>query len=155
MIKDTHRRGQKFELNFNFYDDSFAYIKLPSEGKRSHKSFNDYQMKIGFDKHSVVGEPRLVNRFLGPKLSDDSPVFSFPATSVTGGLGRQVGARLEQKFPFMLKRLPMQPDDASSNLSDVKHTTDREANTVWTSSGNGPHFIIYKLDGTPNMTSYG
>jgi hypothetical protein len=105
-------------------------------------------MKIGFDKHSVIGEPRLVNPFLGPQLRDNSDVFSFPATSVEGGLGRQVGARLEQKFPFMLKRLSMQPVEASSNFSDAKHTTDRVANTVWTSSGNGPHSILYELDGT-------
>ena len=150
LIKDTQNRGKKFRLDFNFYDRSFAYMMV--NGPRTqYKNFADYQKKTGFDQHSVVGDPRLTNPFLGPQLRDNSPVFDLAAASVKGGLDRQVGARSKQTFPYIFKRLPMHPVKASSNLSLAKKTIDRTLGSAWTASGRKSHSITYELDGVANF----
>ena len=146
LIKDTINRGKQFKVDYNFYDNSFAYI-LPNGSKARHEDFKTYQQKTGFDKHSMAGEPLFVNLFMGPQLRNNSPVLNFQTAAVKAGLDRQVGALLQQNLPFMLKQLSMQPVAASANLSQAKNTTDGKLGSIWKANGKGPHSITYKLDG--------
>jgi hypothetical protein len=151
LIKDTVNRGNKFKVDFNFYDRSVPYI-LPKgpNGRVRYRDFRSYQQsETGFDANSIAGELSFVNPFLGPQLKPDSPVLNFVTPSVEDGLGRQVGALLQQTLPFRLKQRKMQPVDASVNFSDAKNTTDGRLGSIWQAPGNGPHSITYKLDGTP------
>ena len=155
LIKDTKNRGKKFKIDFNFYDNSLAYM-MPNARQKTSFSFHQYQQAKkagglsieGFDQHSKIGDPRLENPFLGPQLQADSPVLRFQANEVKGGLGEQVGARLDQKLPYQFERLPMKVK-SSSNFSQVKNTVDGVFGSLGTASGRGPHSITYEIIGTP------
>lgn len=74
--------------------------------------------------------------------------FQKKAEPVKGGLGKQVGARLDRTLPVMFKRLKMTVQNAGT-FSNVEHTFDGVYGTIATAKGSGSHSIIYKLDGNP------
>lgn len=158
LIKDTKNRTNRFKLNYNYYDNSFAYIMPNANPSVRIKSFKDYQQRsgaggrslAGFDKNSITGASHFVDPYLGPQLHADSPVLRFEkkADRVKDGLGSQVGARLARTLPVMFKPLKMNVQNAGT-FSDAKNTIDGVYATVAKARKSGTPSIIYKLGGSP------